>query len=227
MMADMRRKPRQKRSKEKVDKILDTVEELVTQLRIEDLTTTQIAERTGLAVGTIYQYFGNRTELLIAAEVRMFERLAAKVAGEFLKVMSEPSDGPIEKLIGIYIESAKAQPGYIQLLRFSVVNKPPGVNEATVDEFIGDMVSAFIRQQLPDISDSQVEVTRRTVVNILGVLCDVVLLTKDPDIQARIQAELVAHCKFALYRAANPGMECPFAESLRLAQLAEKETTGP
>lgn len=222
MIADTRRKPRQKRSKEKVDKILDTVEELVTQLSIEDLTTTQIAERTGLAVGTIYQYFGNRTELLVAAEVRMFERLAAKLAGEFYKVMSEPADDPIEKLIGIYIESAKSQPGYIQLLRFSVVNKPPGVNEATVDEFTGDMVSAFIRQQIPDISDSQIEVTRKTVVNILSVLCDLVLLTKDPDIQARIQTELVAHCKFAIYRAANPDMQCPFAESLKLAQLSEK-----
>ncbi|WP_136657299.1 TetR/AcrR family transcriptional regulator [Nitratireductor sp. XY-223] len=218
MTADTRRKPRQKRSKEKVDKILDAVEELVTRQSIEALTTTQIAEHTGLAVGTIYQYFGNRTELLIAAEIRMFERLAAKLAGEVYKVLSQPVGDPIEKLISIYIESAKAQPGYLQLLRFSFLNKPPGVNDAAVEEFAGDMISAFIRQRIPDIGDDQMEVTRRTVINILSVLCDVVLLTKEPEIQERIQAELVAHCKFALYRAANPDMQCPFTESLQLKE---------
>ncbi|WP_419911795.1 TetR/AcrR family transcriptional regulator [Hoeflea sp.] len=222
MNAETRRKPRQKRSKEKVDKILDTVEELVSQCRIEDLSTTQIAEHTGLAVGTIYQYFGNRTELLIAAEIRMFERLTVKIAGEFQGIMSDPEGDPIEKLIGIYIESAKAQPGYIQLLRFSFLNKPPGVNEAAVEEFTGEMINAFVRQQIPDISEQQLEVTRSTVVNMLSVLCDTVLLTKDPEIQVRIQAELVAHCKFALFRAANPNMQCPFAESLKLAALAGK-----
>ena len=220
MSIDKRRKPRQKRSIEKVDKILDAVELLVTRQSLETLTTTQIAQHTGFAVGTIYQYFSNRTELLIAAETRMFERLATKLSGEFYKVLSEAIDDPIADLIGIYIMSAKSQPGYLQLLRFSVANKPPSMNEATVEEFTGDMISAFIRLQIPEICDSQMEVTRRTVVNILSVLCDVVLLTQDHEIQARIQAELVAHCKFALFRAANPNMQCPFVESLKLSNLS-------
>ena len=106
MNSDTRRKPRQKRSKEKVGQILDAVEALATQHGLDALTTTQIAERTGFAVGTIYQYFGNRTELLIAAEERMFERLTQHLAGEVLKVLAEPVDEPIEKLIGKSIPEA-------------------------------------------------------------------------------------------------------------------------
>ncbi|MCP4318043.1 MAG: TetR/AcrR family transcriptional regulator [Hyphomicrobiales bacterium] len=201
MNSDTRRKPRQKRSREKVDKILDAVETLATEQGLEALTTTQIADSTGFAVGTIYQYFGNRTELLIAAEVRMFERLTEQLAAEVMRVLSEPVDEPIEQLIGIYIDSAKSQPGYLALLKFSVLNKPPGVNEATVHEFTGDLISAFVRAEHPNISDAQLSVTIKTVVSILSVLTDVVLLEPDPDLQSRYQAELVAQCKYALQRA--------------------------
>lgn len=201
MNSDTRRKPRQKRAKEKVDKILDAVEVLATEQGLEALTTTQIADSTGFAVGTIYQYFGNRTELLIAAEIRMFARLTEQLAGEVMRVLSEPVDEPIEKLIGIYIDSARSQPGYLALLRFSVLNKPPGVNEATVHEFTSDLISAFVRTEYPNISDTQLGVTIKTVVSILSVLTDLVLLEPDPDLQSRYQDELVAQCKFALQRA--------------------------
>ncbi|MEX3009069.1 TetR/AcrR family transcriptional regulator [Hoeflea sp. TYP-13] len=203
MNTETRRKPRQKRSKEKVDKILDAVEILATQLGLEALTTTQIAENTGFAVGTIYQYFGNRTELLIAAEERMFERLTHHLADEVVKVLSQPVDDPIDKLIGIYIDSAKAQPGYQTLLSFSRANKPPGANEAAVYEFTGDLISSFIRSQIPDITDEQIHVTMTTVVSFLSVLTDVVVLEQDPVREKRYRTELVAHCKYALQRAAE------------------------
>ena len=201
MNNEKRRKPRQKRSREKVDTILNAVETLVTEQSLEALTTTQVAERTGYAVGTIYQYFGNRTELLIAAEERMFERLAQHLAKEVFAVLSNPVDNPVEKLIGIYIESAKAQPGYLQLLKFSSVNKPPGVNEATVDEFTGDLIAAIIRSEAPDISDGDMEVARKTAVGIMAPLTDRVLLEKDPVVQKRLQAEMVALCEVIIMRA--------------------------
>lgn len=201
MNSETRRKPRQKRSREKFDRILDAVEILTTEHGLEALTTTQIADSTGFAVGTIYQYFGNRTELLIAAETRMFARLTEQFAAAVTRVLSEPVDEPVKKLIGIYIDSAKSQPGYLALLRFSVLNKPPGVNEATVHEFMSDLISAFIRAEYPEISDEQLLVTLKTLVSILAVLTDVVLLEPDPELQLRYQDELVAQCQFALQRA--------------------------
>ncbi|MCY6380716.1 TetR/AcrR family transcriptional regulator [Hoeflea prorocentri] len=207
MNDDVRRKPRQKRSREKVDKILDAVETLVTQQSLEALTTTQVAEHTGYAVGTIYQYFGNRTELLIAAEERLFERLAQHLAKEVFAVLSDPVDNAIEKLIGIYIDSAKAQPGYLQLLKFSSVNKPPGINEATVDEFTGDLIAAIIRSEAPDIGDGDLEVARKTAVGIMAPLTDRILLEKNPVIQTKLQAEMVALCESIIMRAIEAGKQ--------------------
>ncbi len=201
---ETRRKPRQKRSREKVDRILDAVEALAVEQGLEGLTTTNIAETTGFAVGTIYQYFSNRTELLIAAEERMFGRLVDRMTQEVMRVLSNPVDDPIDMIIRIYIESARSEPGYLALLKFSVLNKPHGVNEATVQDFAGDIIETYLRATHPDISDSQATVTVKTLASILTVLTDLVLLEPDPALQDRYQEELVAQCKFAIDRA-GPG----------------------
>lgn len=198
---EVRRKPRQKRSREKVDRILDVVEELAVEQGLEGLTTTNIAMTTGLAVGTIYQYFSNRTELLIAAEERVFGRLVERMTQEVLQVLSNPVEDPIDKIIGIYIDSARSEPGYLPLLKFSVLNKPHGVNEATVQDFAGDIIETYLRATHPDIDDAQAQVTVKTLASILTVLTDLVLLEPDSALQDRFQDELVAQCKFAIARA--------------------------
>lgn len=200
MNPDTRRKPRQKRSKDKVDKILDAVEQLASEKGLDDLTTTNIAATTGFAVGTIYQYFNNRTALLLAAEERLFGRLTQHLYAEAKNVMDGPVDEAVEKLIDVYIQSAKTQPGYIALLKFSVLNKPPGINEAVVLENMGELISTLIRVEHPDICETQLQITLKTVVGILTVLTDMVILEPDPQLQTRFQTEMVAQCKYALHR---------------------------
>lgn len=199
--SEARRTPRQKRSKEKVGKILDAVEEVAVEQGLEGLTTTNIAETTGFAVGTIYQYFSNRTELLIAAEERMFERLAERLSQEVMGVLSNPIEDPIDAILGSYVDNARSEPGYLPLLKFSVLNKPPGVNEATVQAFTGEIIETYLRATHPGITDCQAKITIKTLVSILAVLTDLVLLEPDPELQKRYKEELVAQCKFAIARA--------------------------
>lgn len=199
--SEARRTPRQKRSKEKVGKILDAVEEVAVEQGLEGLTTTNIAETTGFAVGTIYQYFSNRTELLIAAEERMFGRLAERLSQEVMATLSNPVEDPIDVILGSYVDNARSEPGYLPLLKFSVLNKPPGVNEATVQAFTGKIIETYLRASHPAISDCQAKITVKTLVSILAVLTDLVLLEPDPELQKRYQEEMVAQCKFAIARA--------------------------
>lgn len=64
--ATARRRPRQTRSIEKVERILGSARKLISQVSIEQFTTDLIAEHAGVAVGTIYQYFPNKIEILRA-----------------------------------------------------------------------------------------------------------------------------------------------------------------
>lgn len=62
-MNPKRRSPKQKRSKELVDTILLAAEELIETSSISDLSTNKIAERAGVSIGSLYQYFNNKEEV--------------------------------------------------------------------------------------------------------------------------------------------------------------------
>jgi len=74
-----RKKPRQARSAVTVDAIFEaTIQVLLTE-GIHRLTTTRVAERAGVSVGTMYQYFPHKQALLYALNERYLDRLAERV----------------------------------------------------------------------------------------------------------------------------------------------------
>jgi AcrR family transcriptional regulator len=58
-----RRQPSQPRSRRRVEQILDATRALLHEGGVGAVTTTRIAERAGLPVGSIYQYFPNKTAI--------------------------------------------------------------------------------------------------------------------------------------------------------------------
>ncbi|MCW7491134.1 TetR/AcrR family transcriptional regulator [Leptospira sp. 2 VSF19] len=59
-----RKIPQQKRSKERYQKIIDTTIGLLGEVGYDDLTTDLIAERSGIPVGSIYQFFPNKESII-------------------------------------------------------------------------------------------------------------------------------------------------------------------
>lgn len=59
-----RRTPRQPRSEATVEAILEAAFQLLEAGGVEALTTNHIAERAGVSVGTLYQYFGGKRAIL-------------------------------------------------------------------------------------------------------------------------------------------------------------------
>lgn len=55
--------PQQRRSNAKVTAILDAARELLTSEEVESVTTSAIAARAGVAVGTVYRYFADVDEI--------------------------------------------------------------------------------------------------------------------------------------------------------------------
>jgi AcrR family transcriptional regulator len=61
-----RRKPVQRRSRERVELILKAATELLAEGGVEALTTRSLAARADIPVATIYRYFANREEIIAA-----------------------------------------------------------------------------------------------------------------------------------------------------------------
>ncbi|MEZ2348301.1 TetR/AcrR family transcriptional regulator [Terriglobus sp. RCC_193] len=74
-----RKTPVQSRSEATVDAILQATLQVLVSVGKEKLTTTLVAHRAGVSVGTLYQYFPNKSALLQATLRRHMDHVIAAV----------------------------------------------------------------------------------------------------------------------------------------------------
>lgn len=75
----MRKKPLQQRSRHMVDTLVDAAALCVAERGLADTTTNHIAQRAGVSVGSLYQYFENRDALIGALLDRVVRELSLLV----------------------------------------------------------------------------------------------------------------------------------------------------
>jgi AcrR family transcriptional regulator len=73
--SDLRREPKQKRAKERVEKILNAAAEVFDQVGYAQATTHLIAAQAETAVGTLYQFFPDKAAVFRAMEQRHIENV--------------------------------------------------------------------------------------------------------------------------------------------------------
>jgi AcrR family transcriptional regulator len=79
IVLEPRKSPIQARSTASVDAILKATVQVLLRVGKDRLTTTRVAERAGVSVGTLYQYFPNKRALLQAALKRHLEEVSDAV----------------------------------------------------------------------------------------------------------------------------------------------------
>jgi AcrR family transcriptional regulator len=75
------RPPRQKRSRESYERVLDAAGLLLEENGFEGFTVQEVAARAEISVGAIYERFGNKESLLRVVHGRLMEALTRGVAG--------------------------------------------------------------------------------------------------------------------------------------------------
>lgn len=93
-LTEPRKSPVQARSAASVEAILKATVQVLVRVGKEKLTTTRVAERAGVSVGTLYQYFPNKGALLRAALMLHIEEIFAEVD----KVCREQRGHPVEAM---------------------------------------------------------------------------------------------------------------------------------
>lgn len=81
-----RRRPRQARSREKVELILEATVQILDQEGLQALTTNRIADVAGISIGTLYQYFRDKQQVLDELARREGEQLTA----DLLAILKAP-----------------------------------------------------------------------------------------------------------------------------------------
>ncbi|MEO1266517.1 MAG: helix-turn-helix domain-containing protein [Myxococcota bacterium] len=95
-----RRRPRQKRSREKVARILDTARRLLEEEGPAAFNTNRIAKEAGIGVGSLYEYFPNKA----AIALRLRERLSESEVELVLARFAELEEASLDTLLMAMVE---------------------------------------------------------------------------------------------------------------------------
>ncbi|MFI1563410.1 TetR family transcriptional regulator [Streptomyces sp. NPDC020490] len=75
----LRRAPVQRRSAERLTRILDACADLLDEVGYDALSTRAVAQRAGVPIGSVYRFFGNKRQMADALAQRNLERFTERV----------------------------------------------------------------------------------------------------------------------------------------------------
>ncbi|MCH8543710.1 MAG: TetR/AcrR family transcriptional regulator [Alcanivorax sp.] len=144
--ANPRKKPRQRRSQATWDAILDAATQLFGQEGY-GATTNRIAERAGVSIGSLYQYFPNKDALLMALAERHLAEAFEVLQETFAGLLRDAPDLPetLTRLIDTSVALHQRDPAMHRLL----FDQTPRTPDAVVRfRQLEDLLAAAVAQQL-------------------------------------------------------------------------------
>lgn len=179
VLLEPRKSPVQARSAASVDAILEATIQVLLTVGKERLTTTRVAFRAGVSVGTLYQYFPNKSALLQAALKRHLDEVTEAVE----RVCQEQKGNTLREMatavINAFLE-AKMRDAKTSVALYSVSS---------------DVDGAKILQQMGTR-------TNKAIVGMLATACPP--LTRDPQLVASMLQGTMAGVSRRLLESSAP-----------------------
>jgi AcrR family transcriptional regulator len=100
-----RKTPIQARSAVTVEAISEATIQVLLSHGAERLTTTRVAERAGVSVGTLYQYYPNKQSLLFAVLEHHLNRVAERVEAACESARDKPLAEMIKEMVEAFVDA--------------------------------------------------------------------------------------------------------------------------
>ncbi|XIF83609.1 TetR family transcriptional regulator [Kutzneria buriramensis] len=95
--------------------MLEACASLIEELGYDGVTTTLIAERAGVAVGSLYQFFPDKRAVVQALTLRNLERFMANVVQRFDSAELEHWWDAVDSMFDVYVEMHRTVPAFSRL----------------------------------------------------------------------------------------------------------------
>lgn len=162
-----RKQPKQARSSELVAAILQAAIQVLEKEGAPRFTTARVAERAGVSVGSIYQYFPNKAAILFRLQSDEW-RQTNGLLSEILRDTAAPPPERLRALVHAFIRSECEE----ATMRIALSDAAPLHRDAPEADEIknsGDAAARdFMREALPDAADDVRELAHDLIMTTMG-----------------------------------------------------------
>ncbi|MFI1420492.1 TetR family transcriptional regulator [Streptomyces sp. NPDC020731] len=148
----LRRAPVQRRSAERLARILDACAELLDEVGYDDLSTRAVAQRAGVPIGSVYRFFGNKRQMADALAQRNLERFTERVTERLEATGDRGWRHAMDVVLDEYLDMKRTAPGF-SLVDFG--NQiPVGTRRAEPNHRVAgrltDLLSGYLGREADD-----------------------------------------------------------------------------
>lgn len=202
-----RKQPQQARSTGLVAAVLEAAVQVLAQEGAQRFTTARVAERAGVSVGSLYQYFPNKAAILFRLQSDEWARTSALLHG-ILSNDAEPPLDRLRRLVHAFIRS-ECEEADVRIALGDAAPLYRDAPEARAAMASGERAfSTFMKEALPDAPAAQRTRAAGLLLSTLGAA------GKEFSERPRRPAEIEA------YAGAMADMFCAYLQSLAPAATA-------
>lgn len=110
-----RRIPRQERSRRRVEGLLDAAARLVVEHGVEAVTTRDIAQAAGAPVASLYQYFSDKEDVMLALAQRDMAEMDAQVAEDLAGIEVLTVASLVRTTMRAFVSVYHRRPAFVEI----------------------------------------------------------------------------------------------------------------
>lgn len=158
-----RKLPQQERSKITVDAILTATAHILLQEGYDKLSTNRIAERAGISIGSLYQYFPNKESLIAALRERHVSSMMMVIELKLRDLFDAPLQVVLPELVKASIAAHVIEPTLHKVLHEQVPRLSGTESENRITELLRTYLAKQCDHVQPQNLDYIVFVIERTI----------------------------------------------------------------
>jgi AcrR family transcriptional regulator len=166
-----RKLPQQDRSRMTVEAILEATTHILTEEGYEKANTNRIAERAGISIGSLYQYFPNKESLMAALMERHSDEIAELVESKLKDLFDAPLETAIPELVKAVIAAHAINPRLHQVLNEEIPRSERLQQMQKADERIARLLKAYLLRWSDYIHFQNLEMTVFILSRTVESLC--------------------------------------------------------
>jgi AcrR family transcriptional regulator len=184
------RLPKQARSRERFNRILDAAAELFAEIGYESVTTDEIAARANTSVGGLYRFFPDKLAVFLALVERYQNQLRELFAALHTKEATRlPLDTYISQVVDAFDRFVTANPAFRAVfVQSRLVSTEILAMDTAFNQEIAQQLSAFFAARNPALDQNQLKLLATVTVEVASAL-EILSLTRDRAFQQQVLTE--------------------------------------